>query len=99
MLLLYSWITMKPGTTVAALFTHNNEEPKPANPLQRPELKSQWLGKKGVTSTVLRPHGKITIDGESLEAKAQFGLIQAGAAICVVQQEDGTLIVEEATDQ
>ena len=38
----------------------------------------KYVGKEGVAQTILRPSGKINIDGEILDATAEHGYIEAG---------------------
>lgn len=59
----------------------------------KPDLK-QFIGKKGTTSTVLRPSGKITIEGQRLDAKSTIGFIEKDTEIEVVGQESGQLYVK-----
>lgn len=53
------------------------------------------IGQEGKAYTVLRPAGKIEIDGNLYEAASQTGFIDRGAAIRVVAFETGTLMVRE----
>lgn len=54
----------------------------------------QYVGKSGVTSTFMRPAGKINIDGEILEATSEHGLIDKGVEIVVVKFENAQLVVK-----
>lgn len=51
------------------------------------------VGKDGVTVTVLRPSGKITIDGVMYDAVSEMGFIESGTAIRVVKFENAQLYV------
>lgn len=51
------------------------------------------LGARGVALTVLRPAGKVVIDGRELDAVSDGDLIEAGRAIEVVTVEPGRLVV------
>jgi membrane-bound serine protease (ClpP class) len=54
------------------------------------------LGSEGIAYTVLRPSGKVEINGEIYDAKSEFGFIEKGARIKVVRFETGQLYVEKA---
>jgi membrane-bound serine protease (ClpP class) len=54
------------------------------------------IGKTGIAYTVLRPSGKVEIDGEIWDAKSEEGFIERGEKILVVKQEAGQLYVENA---
>lgn len=54
----------------------------------------EMIGKTGISQTVLRPSGRIVIDGEIWDAKSEDGFIDKGEAIVVVKQETGQLYVE-----
>ncbi len=51
-------------------------------------------GKTGVTQTVLRPGGKIIIDGEIFDAVSDSGFIEKGELVRVTRMESVQLIVE-----
>ncbi len=53
------------------------------------------LGKKGKTYTMLRPGGKVEIDGEIFDAKALVGFIEKGKNVEVVKYEMAQLYVVE----
>lgn len=52
------------------------------------------IGATGTAYTVLRPSGKIEINGEVHDAKSVFGFINKGSRIKVVKYETGQLYVE-----
>jgi membrane-bound serine protease (ClpP class) len=52
-------------------------------------------GKTGVASTVLRPGGKVEIDGEIFDAVAETGYIEKGEKITVIKVESAQLYVEK----
>ena len=92
-LLIYGWVTMPPGTTVMSQLTHHND---PSNESFKRLVTDVSLDDQtGMTTTVLRPHGKVQINGKSYEAKAQVGLIDASRLIRVIRSENELLIVEE----
>jgi len=51
-------------------------------------------GKSGVTTTTLRPSGKINIDGQTYDAMAVSGMIEKGTNIVVTKVEAAQLYVE-----
>ena len=51
------------------------------------------VGSKAVASTILRPAGKIVIDGKNYDAVAQIGYIEKGQPVEVVDYINGTLQV------
>lgn len=53
----------------------------------------QLVGTKGIASTILRPAGKVTIDGRHYDAVAQIGYIDKGASVVVVDYVNGSLVV------
>ena len=52
------------------------------------------VGKTGVAITLLRPSGKVEIDGEAYDAVATVGYVEKGNAVKVTGYENGTLLVE-----
>ncbi len=54
------------------------------------------IGKTGVALTILRPSGKIEIDGEQYDATAQIGYIEKDENVKVVAYENMQLIVRRA---
>ncbi len=54
----------------------------------------QLKGKKGIADTVLRPSGKVKIDGEVFDAVAENGFIDKGSSILVTKVEATQLYVE-----
>lgn len=55
------------------------------------------VGKQGTAHTVLRPSGKVIIDGEVYPAVAETGFITKGSEIVVRREEQGQLYVTEAS--
>jgi len=53
-------------------------------------------GTAGVASSVLRPSGRVTIDGEPFDAVSSEGFIEAGTAIRVTGRQGESLVVERA---
>ena len=55
---------------------------------------TQYVGKQGIASTLLRPVGKIEIDGEYLDATSEVGFIDKGDPIEVTRFENAQLFVK-----
>lgn len=55
----------------------------------------ELVGKEGIAFTLLRPSGKIEINGEIYDAAALTGIINKGEAIVVVKFETGQLYVRK----
>lgn len=53
----------------------------------------QMIGKTGVAQTILRPSGRVEIDGEIYDAKAEISYIEKGEKIKVIRDEAGQLYV------
>ncbi len=56
----------------------------------------KYVGKEGVAQTILRPAGKINIDGEIFDATAEHGYIEAGEKVKVTKFENAQLFVKKA---
>ncbi len=54
---------------------------------------STLVGKTGTSYTVLRPGGKVNIDGEIYDAKSELGFIEKGEEIKVIKAETSQLYV------
>lgn len=55
----------------------------------------EMIGKKGIAHSVLRPSGKVKIEGEIWDAKAVDGFIDKDEAVVVTHQEATQLYVEK----
>lgn len=55
---------------------------------------TQYVGKQGIASTLLRPVGKVEIDGEYLDATSEVGFIDKGEEIVVTRFENAQLFVK-----
>jgi membrane-bound serine protease (ClpP class) len=53
------------------------------------------IGKKGVAHSVLRPAGKVKIEGDVFDATALTGFIDKGAEVEVIRYETGQLFVRK----
>ena len=60
-----------------------------------PEEQKLMIGKTGHTATVLRPSGKVIIDGTYYDAVANQGFIESGKNIKVIKYESSQLYVVE----
>lgn len=54
------------------------------------------VGKTGIARTILRPVGKVDIDGEVFDATAITGFIEKGDEVLVVKYENAQLFVKKA---
>ncbi|MBO4232166.1 MAG: NfeD family protein, partial [Bacteroidales bacterium] len=55
---------------------------------------AEKVGKTGTAATILRPSGKVSIDGEIFDAVAAFGIIEKGTPIKAIRFENAQLVVE-----
>jgi membrane-bound serine protease (ClpP class) len=55
---------------------------------------SPLIGKEGITATVLRPSGKVIIDGVYYDSVSESGFIEKGAGVVVVRFANAQLYVE-----
>jgi len=53
----------------------------------------EMIGKTGVAFTILRPSGRVEIDGELYDAKAEISYIEKGEKVKVIHDEAGQLYV------
>jgi membrane-bound serine protease (ClpP class) len=51
------------------------------------------IGKEGITLTILRPSGKVEIDGEMFDAVSEIGYINPGQKVKVTRYETGQVYV------
>lgn len=56
--------------------------------------KQNMKGKRGIAHTVLRPSGRVLIDGELYDAFAKAGYVEKGTTIEVLEEEGSTLRVK-----
>ena len=56
----------------------------------------QYIGKEGVAQTILRPSGKINIDGDILDATIEHGFANPGDKVMVTKFENAQLFVRKA---
>ena len=57
------------------------------------EREKELNGRCGVAATILRPAGKVTIDGRMYDAVAQIGFVDKGEEVEVVDYVNGSLVV------
>ena len=55
----------------------------------------QYVGKEGTAQTILRPSGKINIDGEILDATVEHGYVEPGEKVLVTRFENAQLFVRK----
>ncbi len=55
----------------------------------------QYVGKEGIAQTILRPSGKINIDGEVLDATIEHGFANPGDKVKVTKFENAQLFVRK----
>lgn len=55
----------------------------------------EYVGKKGIASTLLRPSGKITVDDDLFDATAETGFIDKGENVIIVKFENQQMIVRK----
>lgn len=51
------------------------------------------IGRNGVAATILRPAGKVVIDGRNYDAVAQIGYIEQGQPVTIIDYINGSLVV------
>jgi membrane-bound serine protease (ClpP class) len=56
------------------------------------------IGRTGVADSVLRPSGKVIIDNEIYDAKAEYGFISKGEKVKVIRYETGQIYVVKVED-
>jgi len=57
----------------------------------------EMIGKTGTAFTMLRPSGRIEIEGELFDARAEIGYIDKGEKVRVIRDETGQLYVTKET--
>ena len=51
------------------------------------------IGRNGIAATILRPAGKVVVDGRNYDAVAQIGYIEQGQPVTIVDYINGSLVV------
>lgn len=62
------------------------------------EIYTSVVGKYGIAYTILRPVGKVEVDGEVIDATAISGYIEKGEAIEVIRYEGAQVLVRKKRD-
>ncbi len=89
-------ISKKLFTTKSFKLALNNVQNKNNGYIGIDSHQKEMIGKAGTAFTVLRPSGRIEIDGEIYDAKAEIGYIEKGVKIKVIRDEAGQLYVIKA---
>lgn len=91
------WATRKLLTTTAFSNLSLKSEQRTEDGFIGVETKQQSLiGELGVAHTVLRPSGRVMIQGKLYDAMSEYGLIEKGEAIKVIRYETGQVYVVKA---
>lgn len=86
------WLSSKIGTK--GLFRRVALVADLENTTSSPVL-TDLIGKEGVAYTVLRPSGKVTIEGELYDAVSESGYIEKGTSVRIVRFENAQVYVEK----
>jgi membrane-bound serine protease (ClpP class) len=57
------------------------------------KIQKETIGKKGIAHTLMRPSGKVLIEGEIYDAKSETGYIEKGNPVKVIRDETGQIYV------
>jgi membrane-bound serine protease (ClpP class) len=92
------WLTNKIGMKGSLLrrFALTMSESKAEGFVGVPAELVDLVGTVGVADTILRPAGKVRIDGKMYDAKCEYGYIDKGQSIRVLRSESGQLYVVKA---
>jgi len=60
---------------------------------QSQQPNTDWVGRKGVAQTILRPAGMALIDGERHDVVAESGMIESGSPIKIIAVRENQLVV------
>lgn len=58
-------------------------------------LPARHIGREGTAVTDMRPAGKVTVDGETLDAVSVMGFINAGSHVVITKYENAQIYVKE----
>ena len=64
-----------------------------------PEEQKQFIGQIAIAATVLRPSGKVILNGNYYDAVANRGFIEQGKTVKVIKYENSQLYVVEIKEQ
>ncbi len=96
-IILSIWLTRKAASSTRLGLALNTEMKSEAGYVSvEKEKHSRLIGKKGIAYTVLRPAGKVEIEGELYDAVAELGFIEKGTPVIVVGEMTGQIYVAEA---
>lgn len=96
-LLLLLWSYIGPGTITcefADLDKSTEKEEDEYNSLGTSPL-TDMIGAEGITISILRPEGKVMINGQKYRARTFRDFMEADVPIVVIEAKHNTLIVEE----
>lgn len=95
-ILLMIWITSMIGTKgrfLQFLALHSSQK-KEEGYVGVPTDIFSLVGREGVVTTILKPSGKVSIDGKNYDAMALVGFIEPGTPVVVVRHEAGQVYVK-----
>lgn len=64
--------------------------------VQPEDIKKKYLGKKGVTKTVLRPSGKAEFDGEVIEVETIGDYLEKGTEVEIIEVSGNRIVVRKS---
>jgi membrane-bound serine protease (ClpP class) len=82
-------------TSIFSAIALNRTQPKQEGFLSVDLKLEQMVGQRGTAYTILRPSGKIEVNGEIFDAKALTGFIEAGKTVELVKFEMSQFYVKE----
>lgn len=74
----------------------NTQQPLEEGYVGVEQMEESIIGKEGIAHTVLRPSGKVSIEGKIYDAKSEFGFISKGEAVKVTRHETVQIYVTKA---
>lgn len=74
------------------------DEFRTEDPFQAVLYSREWVGKRGFAATDLDPHGKISIEDCTFEARSESGRIEKGTPIQILEGKGSLLIVKTSTE-
>ncbi len=88
-------LSRKLFTSKSLRFALNNVQDKSKGFIGIDSHQKEMIGMEGTAFTILRPSGRIEIEGEIFDAKAEIGYINKGEKIKVIRDEAGQLYVKK----
>lgn len=73
-----------------------NDEQRSSDGYQVASLSIDLTGKKGKSITVLRPSGKVEIEGERFDAVSEMGMIDVNKEVVVISHSTTSIVVRES---